>query len=363
MNNQNANKSFENTTINHPYLAKAIKQLDLAIKQVESGSIVFMFGPTGVGKSTLAKHLLKKLDKEYRVAGKHGNSDIPAALIEAPYPDAHQFSWKDFYRRALEILHEPAVQNKLDEPRCSVFNHKIRVNTQAPGHALRLAFENALEYRNVKVVIIDEAQHIAKGTTTSGLLEQLDYIKSLANLTKTVIVLVGTYELLSFRNLSGQLSRRSIDVHFPRYRIEIPEEYMIFGGAVRSFASKLPIPFDFELTNIIEDLYVGSLGCVGILKGWLIKAIRRAIEEGDGTLRRKDLSECMYSHDQMCKMIDEVLEGELLLTPPKDSINILRARLGLDGMPTVKHQPVPQAKRKDAPFQRKPVRDSTGMPS
>lgn len=362
-NDRAVNQSFQNMTVKHPYLAKAIRQLDLAIKQVESGSIVFMFGPTGVGKSTLAKHMLNKLDKEYRLTGKQGNSDIPAALIEAPYPDAHQFSWKDFYRRALEALHEPAVQNKLDDPRCSAFNHKFKVNTQAPGHALRLAFENALEYRNVKVVIIDEAQHIAKGTTTSGLLEQLDYIKSLANLTKTVIVLVGTYELLSFRNLSGQLSRRSIDVHFPRYRIDIPEEYMIFGGVVRSFASKFPIPCDFELTETIEDLYLGSLGCVGILKGWLTKAIKRAIEEGDGTLKRKDLSESMYSHDQMCKMIDEVLEGELLLTPPKDSINILRAKLGLDGVPTAKPQSIPQPKKKSVPFQRNPVRDPVGMPS
>ena len=43
-------------------------------------------------------------------------------------------------------------------------------------------------------------------------------IKSTASRAQTVHVLIGTYELLAFRNLSGQLSRRSVDLHFSRYR-------------------------------------------------------------------------------------------------------------------------------------------------
>jgi len=38
----------------------------------------------------------------------------------------------------------------------------------------------------------------------------------MANQTKIVHVLLGTYELLALRNLSGQLSRRSLDIHFCR---------------------------------------------------------------------------------------------------------------------------------------------------
>jgi hypothetical protein len=37
---------------------------------------------------------------------------------------------------------------------------------------------------------------------------QMDMLKSLADSTHSRLVLVGTYELLTFRNLSGQLSRR-----------------------------------------------------------------------------------------------------------------------------------------------------------
>jgi hypothetical protein len=305
----------------------------------------------------------EKLNKKFRKDGGYDESNLPAVMIEAAYPDARQFSWKEFYRRALADLHDPVPQKKVADPRCSAFALKTRLDPRSAGHELRYAFENALYYRKVKVLIIDEAQHIAKGTSAAGLHEQLDYIKSLANLTGTVIVLVGTYELLSFRNLSGQLSRRSIDVHFPRYMIEDPEQYRQFGSVVKSFASKLPIPCDFELTNMIEDLYAGSMGCVGILNGWLLKAIKKAIEEGSGRLNLNDLTASMYSHDQMTKMIDELLEGELLLTPPKDSLNVLKARLGVAGnvMPKIQDSSAKTVKR-NPPFKRKPVRDPVGMP-
>ena len=73
------------------------------------------------------------------------------------------------------------------------------------------------------------------------LLDQLDVIKSIANCTGTPHVLVGTYDLLAFRNLSGQLRRRSLDVHFGRYRANRPGEAAIFANVLRSFAAQLPL--------------------------------------------------------------------------------------------------------------------------
>lgn len=49
------------------------------------------------------------------------------------------------------------------------------------------------------------------------MLQQMNWIKSIANITNTTHVLFGTYELLNCCSLSGQLSRRSEDIHLPRY--------------------------------------------------------------------------------------------------------------------------------------------------
>lgn len=356
--------AFREVTLKHPHLDKALRRLSLAVRQADQGNMIFLFGPTGVGKTTLASHIREKLDKEYRASGEYDKSTLPVVLIEAPRPDVGQrFGWKEFYRRALAVLHDPLAHKKVNDPRCSAFFSQPRIDNRAPGHELRLAFENALHYRKTRLLVIDEAQHIAGGTSASGLHDQLDYIKSLANLTGTVIVLVGTYELLAFRNLSAQLSRRSIDVHFPRYHSDEPDEYQKFANVVASFSSKLPVPCNFMLVDKLDDLYVGSLGCVGMLSGWLIKAMKRAVEESDGTMRYQDLTESMYSYAQMNKMIEELQEGESLLAPPKDSMSSLKARLGLAATTVKESGRKPSAVRqKRKPFVRKPVRDAVGSP-
>lgn len=361
MDRLDAIKAFGKLTLNHPHLKVALQRLSLAVKQADQGSVVFIFGPTGAGKSTLATHMCEKLDQEFRLGGDYDDSSLPVALIEAPASDARQFSWKDFYTRALSGLREPLVDKKIDDPRCSVF--KILDDYRPTGHGLRMAFENALELRKVQVLMIDEAHHIAKGLSAAGLKDQLEYIKSLANLTNTIIILIGTYELLSFRNLSGQLSRRSLDVHFRRYRLNDLEEHRIFGGIVRSFANKLPIPCAFQMAEKIEYLYTGSLGCVGILSGWLVKAMTLAVEEGDGTLKMEDLEQSMYSHDQMSKMIDELLEGEQLMTPPKNSLRTLKARLGVAEYIVASAEGPPKSGKTVKPFKRKPARDPVGLPA
>lgn len=353
-------KAFGKVTLRHPHLDVALQRLCLSVNQAVKGSIIFMFGPTGVGKSTLATHMCEMLNHKFRLEAEYDGSTLPAAVVEAPFPDAKEFSWKEFYVRALADLREPIIGKKIEDSRCQAF--KILDSKSRPtGHAYRMNFENALKYRKVQVLVIDEAHHIAKGASAASLKNQLEYIKSLANLTETIIVLIGTYELLAFRNLSGQLSRRSMDVHFRRYNLKVSEEYKKYGGIIKSFESKLPIPCDFRMTEKIEDLYTGSLGCVGILSGWLIKAMTLAVQEGDGKLRMQDLEQTMFSHDQMTKMIDELLEGEQLLTPPKNSLHLLKGRLGV-----MSHSSVAPAEKstrvvKQArPFKRKPARDPVG---
>ncbi|MGG2201845.1 TniB family NTP-binding protein [Paenibacillus validus] len=68
---------------------------------------------------------------------------------------------------------------------------------------------------------------------------QMDSIKSLASLSNTPIVLIGTYELLQFTNLSGQLSRRSDDVHFQRYQMENKQHMEWFENTLYMFQKNM----------------------------------------------------------------------------------------------------------------------------
>ena len=216
--------------------------------------------------------------------------------------------------------------------------------------------------------MIDEAQHLAKIASGRRLLDQLDVIKSIANRTQTVHVLYGTYDLLAFRNLNGQLSRRSIDVHFPRYRAEVAEERKAFIGVLRSFAQQLPLAETPGLANDWEFLYERSIGCVGVLKQWLVRSLSAVLRNGKATLSRRTLESQALSVSQIDKILSEASEGEMRLTDSMEAASRLRERLGLDSDAknrraadrAMETEPVPAPRTSNRPGQRRPVRDIVG---
>ena len=220
-------------------------------------------------------------------------------------------------------------------------------------------------------MLIDEAQHLSKMGSGRRLSDQLDVLKSLANRTRTVHVLIGTYELLAFRNLSAQLSRRSVDIHFPRYRTDNADDLKAFQTILRSLEQQLPLS---ETPNLLDDweyMYERSIGCVGILKDWLMRTLISVLRRDVGVLTHKDLQAHALSVAQCDKMLSEALEGERSLEESTTGRNRLRARLGLTSQehtevaPSVGHGSVAaavsaQRQNRRRPGQRSPVRDAVG---
>jgi hypothetical protein len=220
--------------------------------------------------------------------------------------------------------------------------------------------ERALRYRRPQVVFIDEAQHLGRIASGRKLSDQLDVIKSIANRTQIVHVLLGTYELLAFRNLSGQLSRRSVDLHFARYSVDIPEDRQIFQNILLTFQKQLPFTEEPDLHDLWEYLYERSVGCVGILKEWLVRASIASLKNGGVTLSLKDLENTALSVSQCEKILLESREGEAQLNDREDSRSRLRTLMGI-GLPVTQqaeHACVPTNSTKATKVgQRRPQRD------
>jgi Cdc6-like AAA superfamily ATPase len=304
---------FKSFTIAHPLLKEADAALKQAIREPAGWSLVFVYGPTGVGKTTLRRRVEKHLQESMKETLCQDPGLVPVVSMEAAAPDSSQFSWKDYYRRALIALDEPLIERKLTHRVRDLFRDASGsglTNSRAPGLELRMALESALIHRRPAAFFIDEAQHLAKMKSGRKLQDQLDSIKSLASLTNTVHVLVGTYELLPFRNLSAQLSRRSLDIHFPRYHAERTEEYTAFRNAVFTLQRHLPLAGESDLLPHLEYCYERSIGCVGLIKDWLTRALALAMNQGVHAVSRKMLEKTAWSLDQAERMAGEAVDGE-----------------------------------------------------
>ena len=365
---------FRTYTMAHPCLVDAREALLNAIHEVPPNSLILVLGPTGVGKTTLRAKIEQVLTSEMLPSLSDDPGRIPVVSVECVAPEAGSFSWRDHFRRLLLQMEEPLVDYKID-PAAPVRVAKMVVrftpSEKAIGAEYQHAVERALAFRRPAAVLIDEAQHLAKMGSGRRLADQLDVIKSLANRTKTVHVLFGTYELLAFRNLSAQLSRRSIDIHFPRYRLVNPQDAKAFRTVLWYFEQQLPLREPPNLVTEWEYLYERSVGCIGILKDWLMRALVSASRRDSDSLTRKDLEAHSPSVAQCDKILSEALEGEARLVESKEERSRLRARLGLSpnensrrtsNIASVAAPAVTQEPRRNQrkPGQRRPVRDAVG---
>ncbi len=360
---------FRNHTVAHTVLKEVDEAVMQAIEQPAGTSLVFVFGPTGVGKTTLLLHIQKRLIEASQKDRQEEKGHIPVASMEAAASDSRNFDWKEYYRRALMTLNEPLIGHKVDYPSRSSRRNRnghMIFNAKPATSELRLALEDALRYRRLRAFIVDEAQHLTKMASGRKLQDQLDCVKSLANMTGTVHLLVGTYELLTLRNLSGQLSRRSADVHFRRYRADSAADAKAFQSVLWDFQRHLPVAQEPELLRHWQYCYERTIGCVGVLKTWLMKSLAEVIRVGAPSITLQHLEKHALSVSQCVSMSTEALQGEEALSDTEESRDKLHDLLGIKTQSPVSAESESEGTLSPKPVhhrvaQRKPYRDPIGI--
>ena len=298
---------FESYKVNHPKLQQVFKLVMDSIRKPDGASLISVYGPTGVGKTTLRLGIEKKLIEEALPELEQDKGKIPVIGVEAVAPESGNFNWKDYYTRALMALEEPLIE------------HKVSFDYNIPGI-----------HRN------DEGVVLIKQST----------------------------ELLIFRDLSAQLSRRTIDIHFPRYKPNNHQDLKVFKSVLLTFQRHLPLKREPDFVSKWDYFYERSLGCVGILKDWLTRTLRDSLEEGSETITDKHLKRRAWSVSQCKRMLQEIEEGERKLEETEQDVSDLRKSLGLDLdliEETTQNSSKPKKKGSRRVGQRKPKRDSIGV--
>ncbi|WP_296651306.1 ATP-binding protein [Paraburkholderia sp.] len=305
----------------HPRVDQIERELKYLIYPGSQTSVPMICGPTGTGKSTLARRIVETENEQAADQMEANPGLLPAVYVEAPNSGENEFSWRLLYERILD-----ALGDHLDTPR-SVYGidpeSSRMVRPYGAGRnnlaSLRTAVERGLRARWVRFLVIDEAAQIIRHAHSRGRLQaQLDTLKSLANECGTQIVLVGAYDLYPLVSLSGQLARRIHVLHFERYRVDVPEDLEAFATCVRAFERALPELWDGKLMRHTDALHHNTLGCIGTLSGVLTRAAHYAETTGkwdDSALKRALLSEA-----QRLPILSEINDGEAAIGPSQTRV-------------------------------------------
>jgi DNA polymerase III delta prime subunit len=299
-------EGFKAIKVKHPRLDEVDQQVTQAIDEHAGYTHLLLYGPSGVGKSTVIRRIAERF-----CADDPHPARVPVVLIEARPSDTGTYVRLDYYRQVLRALKAHVVVKEL-----FVNIATAPTPTRGSRHVtewldLREAVEHALERLHVQAVVIDEAQHLMQVAAPLKPADQLDWLKSMTNRTNVLHVLVGTYDLCDFRNLHGQAARRGRDLHFPRYHVDTATERQEFVGALRYLLEHVPLSCDVNALLAHWRWFADcSVGCVGILKDWLVQTVAATLGEAGATLTHEALARHALQPAQRVRLEVEARAGE-----------------------------------------------------
>ncbi|WP_407306396.1 ATP-binding protein [Desulfosporosinus sp. SB140] len=356
---------FSNYIIPHPFLKQAVKDTVSKIGSIRSERIVFVCGPTGVGKKELVNKVTTRLIELAKPKLLSNKGCIPVVNVEASAPDSGNFNFPKLWSSALRSMKEPISDANFNEV-INTEGERVVLSRIKKGD-MREVLEDVLQYRQSSALIINEAHHLLRVSSGKKANWEVDVIKSLANKSQTPIVLVGTYELTTFledldKSLTDQVNRRTSIVEFPRYRHDTKSQVEMFGNTIIQLLRHMPLEKTAEalVKHDFMYFYKYTLGCAGSLKDWLNSAYDLALQEQTVTLTKKHLDETRISGHRSMGMLKSITDGERKMAIIQSDGDIDTA-LGINKEnKEATKKLTPKAKKRTLPGIRNPKRDAVG---
>ncbi|HEU5376659.1 MAG TPA: ATP-binding protein [Ktedonobacteraceae bacterium] len=305
----------------HPKLAAADTTLTRVIQEPTGISCVLVYGASGVGKTTLIQRIATRLNAveiqpnpNWVASPSHPEESLPPipVLLAKTMPTmGFSFKWSDYYRMLLDLLEEPVSQEYVD---VEVKQEQKKRRREPTSFTKSRVLEGALCRRGVRAVVLDDAQYLMKLGTRRMLSDWVDWINAVYKSTGIIHVLLGTYDLLPFRDLSGHAAAHSLEIHFARYQFQYESERRTFQAVLLALLKQVPLQTDLEsLMQQWPYFYERTIGCVGILKDWLVRSVAAALQDGSTVLSLRHFKNQALSVGQCERLAIEATEAERLL--------------------------------------------------
>ena len=319
-------QAFIDFKMKHPHLREMDDTLMQAMRGHRIYTLLPLYGASGVGKSTVLKHVAERCRAE-----EPDSSCVPVVEVQASPEDIGASARLDYYRQILDQLRVRSVAVNDRVKHLTLLAHPGKKSSDpAEWLDMREAVVYTFALLRVKGVFVDEAQHLMSVDTPHKPTSQLDWLKALTNRTNVLHVLAGNFDLYDFCHLHGQAGRRMRDLYFPRYHFDNAAECEAFVGALRSLLEQVPLHVDVPgLLTHWRWFGEWSLGCIGVLSDWLVETVDALYKQGGTTLTIDALHKHALPPGLRARMEREARAGEFKMDQAKaQSEQELRQLLG-----------------------------------
>lgn len=261
-------ESYDLKRVHHAKLSAVMRELESLLLTPSDSSIIVVVGATGVGKTTLSGELERMCRELYADVLSSDGSAVPSICVEAYTNGDQSHGFKGLYEQMLDAIAHPnaSAATGYEEQDGRLV---MRAQSKTTIATLRKSVERGLAARKTKLCIVDEAAHLMRFASQAAV---MDTLKSLSNSTGAKLLLVGSFDLLDLIVEHGQVARRTVIVSFDRYHLDSPQDRAEFKQVVAKLQRAWPFAQQPNFTNVSDNLLEATLGCVGLLKTFMLDA-------------------------------------------------------------------------------------------
>jgi hypothetical protein len=299
--------------IQHPAYEAPRRRLRRALDEHRPGHMVFIIGPSGVGKTTMRRSVMQEM---FGNPACWGCGRVPVVETFAMLPRGAFFSSRELARSLLDELNAPSLRWLLEDSQMD----------PAEKQAIRLELEGSSElWRNVRNKVATEGEYwrmvqqcllgrgckyVSIDQVTALLVNHRDttpashtlHLMSLAESTGAMFVMTGVHDAVRLWDIHSELRRRVITIWVPPYSDKRSQDRVPFLRLLRSLGAKHQLSRDDLLVRMPHDILAATGGVFDEIVKLLRRASSIASEAGCIKIQKRHIESAYYSESDLAAL-------------------------------------------------------------
>jgi energy-coupling factor transporter ATP-binding protein EcfA2 len=307
--------------LQHSYFVKQKTKLKQVLERPGQGRFIFLIGPSGVGKTTMRRAVLRQMVGS---PAHWGTGRIPVIEVFALLAQNAYFSSRSLAESLVHELFLPDLswlrdEDDLDNPAYLQITKEVEASRliwdkfprrSMPERSSWDLFQRLAPQRSVWLASIDQAAALCTNHRNKDPADHILNLMSVVEKDRINFLFSGVHGAAALWAERPEVRRRSEIIWVAPYSHERKEDREPFLRLLRTLGHQYRFSTPTLLFNMAADLMAASAGIFGVLSKILMDAFQRASAAGHATIRKSDIEDSIFGDKDLKKMWHDVRRFE-----------------------------------------------------
>lgn len=311
--------------IQHPAYEAPRVRLRSALDQHRPGHMVFIIGPSGVGKTTMRRSVMQEM---FGKPACWGRGRVPVVETFATLPHGAYFSSRQLAASLLQELHTPTLHWLLEgshlddgtkqEIRAEVAAAAAHWENLAPSRQTEgecwAIFQRSLIARGCKYVSIDQVTALLVNHRDKSPADHTLHLMAIAEATGTMFVMTGVHRATQLWSINSELRRRVTTIWVPPYSDKRNEDKVPFLRLLKSLSTRYQLSHADLLIRMSFDILAATGGVFAEIVQLLARAEIAAREDDSCYVLKRHIENSYYGTEDLKNLWRDIDAFEVCMT-------------------------------------------------